>query len=273
MSQRGRGSGRGGDELEEQDVTEEQADESVLLPPAAARPIAPYDPYRPRPVDAYALPTRRPTRPAGDGPFLSDDDPLNADAWQLELDEVDSIVVDELPVREFEPELELERELPSPPRRAPRTRVPRTEREAAAPARPGRRARPAAARSSAPRGGVTIAVPRAVTSSPLATDRTALILLGVSAAGVFLMALLLGVRLGAIPSPTVLQLNAAGEPNRWGPPSVLWRLPLMSFFTIVMFLVVAWFLYPVDRFGARVALAAPIVVQLIAWVAVIQHIG
>ena len=112
-----------------------------------------------------------------------------------------------------------------------------------------------------------------MTSSPLVADQTALILLGISGASILLMALLLGIRLGGLPSPTVLHLDAAGNPDRWGPPSVLWRLPLISFFTTVMFLVVAWFLYPLDRFGARFALAAPVVVQLIAWVAVIQHVG
>lgn len=112
-----------------------------------------------------------------------------------------------------------------------------------------------------------------MTNSPLVTDQTALILLGIGAASIVIMALLLGVRLGGVPSPTVLHLDAAGNPNRWGPATVLWRLPLTSFFITVIFLVVAWFLYPLDRFAARFALAAPVVVQLVAWVAVIQHVG
>jgi hypothetical protein len=86
------------------------------------------------------------------------------------------------------------------------------------------------------------------------------------------MALLLGVRLGGVPSPAVLHLDAAGNPDRWGPPSVFWRLPLMSFFITVMFSVVAWFLHPLDRFAARFALGAAIVAQLVAWVAIIQHV-
>ena len=49
--------------------------------------------------------------------------------------------------------------------------------------------------------------------------------------------------------------------------------PLMSLFLTVMFLVVAWFIHPLDRFAARFALGAAIVAQLIAWVAVIQHLA
>jgi hypothetical protein len=269
MSQRGRGSGRGGDDhdFDDRDAADEQHGDEPLLPPVSARPIAPYDPYRPRSADAYA-PPRRPARPSASDPFLPDDDPLNADAWQLELDEIE-IVED--------PALtESDLAAAPQPRRVRRAPTPaRAEREPRAGARPARRARPrpGAAREASTRGAMTIGVPRVVAGSPLVADQTALILLGISAASILLMALLLGVRLGGVPSPTVLRLDAAGNPDRWGPPGILWRLPLISFFTTVMFLVVAWFLYPTDRFGARLALAATLVVQLIAWVAVIQHVG
>ena len=47
----------------------------------------------------------------------------------------------------------------------------------------------------------------------------------------------------------------------------------MSLFITVMFLVVAWFVHPIDRFAARFALAAALVAQVVAWVAVIQHLA
>jgi hypothetical protein len=114
-------------------------------------------------------------------------------------------------------------------------------------------------------------MPQVVTSSPLVADSTAVALLGLNLVGVLLMSLLVGLRLGGLPSPTVFGLDAAGNPDRWGPPGVLWRLPLMSFFITLLFLVVAWFTHPIDRFAARFALGAAFVAQLIAWVAVIQH--
>ncbi len=104
-------------------------------------------------------------------------------------------------------------------------------------------------------------------------DQTALALIGINAASVLAMALLLAMRMGGIPSPTVIRLDAAGNPDLWGPPSVLWRLPVMSLFITIMFLVVAWFLHPIDRFAARFALGAAIVAQLVAWAAVIQHLA
>jgi hypothetical protein len=100
-----------------------------------------------------------------------------------------------------------------------------------------------------------------------------LALIGINVASILAMAMLLAVRVGSIPSPTVLRLNAAGNPDLWGAPSVLWRLPAMSLFITIMFLTVAWFLHPIDRFAARFALAAAFVAQLVAWAAVIQHLA
>ena len=128
-------------------------------------------------------------------------------------------------------------------------------------------------RSCSARSGVTIAVPRVVSGSSLVADQTALALFGIGVASVLAMALLLGVRMGGIPSPTVMRLDAAGNPDLWGPPRVLWRLPVMSLFITIMFLVIAWFLHPLDRFAARFALGAAIVVQLVVWAAVIQHLA
>ncbi|MDF2761223.1 MAG: hypothetical protein K0S99_3858 [Thermomicrobiales bacterium] len=104
-------------------------------------------------------------------------------------------------------------------------------------------------------------------------DQKALALIGINAASVLAMALLLATRMGGIPFPTVIRLDAAGNPDLWGPPSVLWRLPAMSLFIAIMFLVVAWFVHPIDRFAARFALGAAIVAQLVAWAAVIQHVA
>jgi hypothetical protein len=120
---------------------------------------------------------------------------------------------------------------------------------------------------------VTIGVPRVVAGSSLVTDQTALALIGINVASVLVMALLLAVRLGSIPSPAVIRLDAAGNPDLWGPPSALWRLPVMSLFITIMFLVVAWFLHPIDRFAARFALGAAFVAQLVAWAAVIQYLA
>jgi hypothetical protein len=280
MSQRGRGSGPHDDDPDDEDAEQgQERDAGEVFFSAAARPIAPYDPYRSssgdtsrRPVrnvasEDYEPPIRRPYR--GDTPFLDDDDPLNADAWQIELEEVDTLDAGfegPLPAVEREPRRRERRPTPTRVGRGAESEI--SERRAPRRSRAGS----SGARERAQRGAVTIAVPRAVSGSSLVADQVALALLAVNVVSVLLMALLLGVRLGGMPNPTVLRLDAAGNPDRWGPPSVLWRLPVMAFFTTVMFLVVSWFLHPLDRFAARFALGAALVAQLVTWVALIQHI-
>jgi hypothetical protein len=281
MSQHGRGSGPHDDDSDGQDTEPEQASRNSQAPPAA-RPIAPYDPYRPVSGDRPRLPTRnvaadsfeppaRSPRAADDDPFLPADDPLSAEAWQLELDEEPLQGDDEATLPEFDAGV------PPPPRRE--RRQPPSSRSGREPA-PGARRAPrrsrssaASARGRAARPAVTITMPQVVTGSSLVADQGALALLGINAASVLVMALLLAVRMGAIASPTVIRLDAAGNPALWGPPSVLWRLPAMSLFITIMFLLVAWFLHPIDRFAARFALGAAIVAQLVAWAAIIQYLA
>ena len=281
MSERGRGPDervRDGD-----DAAGEHDAEDFAPPPQPARRIAPYDPYRARTGEAPTSSTRNVaaepfqppprSRPRGgaNDPFLPDDDPLNAEAWQLDLDEA---VVPEEGDEAIPPGRDVA--APSPPRRARRQPASTRDRAPVATSeRKTRRARVTGSRESLrpPRPAITIGVPRAVAGSSLVADQVALALLGINVASVVVMALILGVRVGGIPSPTVLQLDAAGNPSRWGPPSVLWRLPLTAFFLTVMFLVAAWFLHPLDRFAARFALGAAAVAQAITWVAVIQHLA
>ena len=280
MSQHGRGSGPRDDDPDGEDTEQERVSGSFPLPPAA-RPIAPYDPYRPVTGDRPRQPTRnvaadsleppvRPSRVRDDDPFLPADDPLSAEAWQLELDDASpGGAQTALP--------EFDTGATPPPRRA--RRQPPAARSAREPTpgarRTARRARSSAAseRGRGARPGVTIAVPRVVSGSSLVADQTTLALIGINAASVLAMALLLAVRMGSIPSPVVIRLDAAGNPDLWGLPSVLWRLPVMSLFITIMFLVIAWFLHPIDRFAARFALGAAIVAQLVAWAAVIQHLA
>jgi hypothetical protein len=280
MSQHGRGSGPRDDDPDGEDTEPERTSGRSPLPPPVARPIAPYDPYRPVTGDRPRLPTRnvaadpleppiRPSRVRDDDPFLPADDPLSAEAWQLELDDA-SPGGDEATLPEFDigaaPPPRRERRQP-PTARSGRESVPGARRAA-------RRGRSSAGeRGRGARPGVTIAVPRVVTGSSLVADQTALALIGIGVVSVLAMALLLAIRMGGIPSPVVIRLDAAGNPALWGQPSVLWRLPVMSLFITVMFLVIAWFLHPIDRFAARFALGAAIVAQLVAWAAVVQHLA
>lgn len=273
MSQRGRGPGPG---QEDEPGTEER---DRLGDYSFARPIQPYDPYRkseePRrqsrnvAADSDILRNASRTRKS---PFLEDDDPLNAAAWDLD-EEVEVDAYDGGYDETFEADFEEPRPAPAP--------RPRRRQATAAPAGTGRRrsTRRAAAEAPASRGPrlpnmqVSLSAPKAVTDAALMADPVALLLLGVNLLSVLIMALLTGIRIGSLPPEILLRFDAAGNASLWGPPSVLWRLPLMSFFLTVMFLVVSWFLHPIDRFAARFALGAAIAAQLVAWVAVIQHLS
>ena len=274
MSQRGRGSGPDDDERDGEEAARDRDGGGFTLPPATSRPIQPYDPYRALSDDASRRATRNvasepheAARRGGETPFLPDDDPLSSAAWQDDVEPIDEDLDTSPP--------DVER-APPPPRRRRQPAATRGTRGGEAETGLRRASRrtgaAAAAREREPRASVSIGVPRVLAGSALVADQTAMILLGIIAIGVVVMVLLLGVRLGGVPSPTVLHIDAAGNPDRWGPPSVLWRLPLMSFFIMAMFTVVAWFLHPIDRFAARFALGAAAVAQLIAWVAVIQHV-
>lgn len=273
MSQRGRGPGP-----EDDPGTEEQDRPGDY---SFARPIQPYDPYRKseeprRPsrnvaADSDALRGSSRTRKS---PFLDDDDPLNSAAWDLDED----VEVDVLEATFDEPyDVDFAEPRPAPPPRPRRRQVAGAGAAAGTGRRRSTRQRagePAVARSPRlPNMQVSIGAPRVVTDASLVADPAALLLLGVNLLSVLLMALLLGIRLGSLPPEVLLRLDAAGNPSLWGPPSVLWRLPLMSFFLTIMFLAVSWFLHPIDRFAARFALGAAIAAQLVAWVAVIQHLA
>lgn len=275
MSQRGHGPGPEDDEPG-------TGERDRLSDYSFSRPIQPYDPYRKseeprrpsRNVAAESESLRRVSR-TRTSPFLDDDDPLSAAAWEIDED-VDVAAFDEPFDEPYDAEFEESR--PAPPRsrrrQAPASNAAtgrrRNTRRAAAGAATGRAATRGPRMPGLP---VSISAPRAVTDASLAADPMALLLLGVNLLSVVVMALVLGVRLGSLPPDIVLRLDAAGNPNLWGSPSVLWRLPVMSLFLTVMFLAVSWFLHPIDRFAARFALGAAVAAQLVAWVAVIQHLA
>jgi hypothetical protein len=274
MSQRGRGSGTRDDEPDDEADGRGAAQSARPAPSLSSRPIAPYDPYRSqsgsnratRNVAGNTAQAGRAQERLTEDLEPDDVDPLRAEAWQLELDtdRAEDDLASQAPGRSS---LGSSRRSRRPPTTA-RSREQTTTTERAT-----RRSRSRAAQPSArtQRASIPLAVPQVVASSSLVADTTALALLGANLIGVVVMSLLVGLRIGGLPSLVVFSLDAAGHPDRWGPPNILWRLPLMSFFITLLFLAVAWFTHPIDRFAARFALGSALVAQLLAWVAVIQH--
>jgi hypothetical protein len=117
-----------------------------------------------------------------------------------------------------------------------------------------------------------VTVPRFVSEAELVRDRVAMGIVGIALFSVALMAAILANRVDRLGSSLVIHIDAAGFPDRWAAPEILWRIPIMLLALTLIDLVLAWFVAPVDRFAARFILGATLVVHLIAWVAAIDLI-
>ena len=220
---------------------------SVPPPPASSRTVP--EPRaqqgggarRPSATDAPSVQAR-----AAREPRPTIDDPNDPAAWSDLADDWAEPSGDweELPVAEPR--------RPAPSRR--RTRE-----------RPQARTRPAIDLSAA-------RLPSFAGRADLLGDQVAGILIGANLLSLLVMVVRLTTQLGQLPPSLVMHLDPAGIPDAWGPPSVLWRLPLIAGMSLLMNLIVAWFVSPIDRFAARFVLAAALGVQLIVWIAVLDFV-
>lgn len=212
-----------------------------------ADPYSMPDPFADSGFDAAAEPFDRPTRPARSSRSAASpdpDDPTDPSAWGDDFGE---------PYDDSGWDALADEDAPAAPR-----------------ARPARRSTP---RRRAARPAVALPafrMPAALVSGDLVGDRIAFALFGAALAGALVMAIVLLTQIGRLPDVLVVHLDAAGIPDRWGAPRVLWRLPLIALGVSLMNAVVAWFVAPLDRFAARFVLAAALVVQLIAWAALVS---
>ena len=124
-----------------------------------------------------------------------------------------------------------------------------------------------------------IAVPRRQLATPkLGTavkfanqfDRPLLIILGVGAISLVLMAATVATRRSQLVGWMPIHLNAAGSPDRWGSPSTLWRLPLMVAMISLLGVVIAWFAAKRDAFVVQFVLASSLLVHALCWIALIN---
>ncbi len=234
-------------------------------PPVSSRDVREeFDPFAEPP-----LAPRRSAAESGADPFASgrrtsrssqsvppSDDPNDPAAWADltgEWAEPSGSEWEELPAIEPEPR-------PAPSRRRARRAPRETSRSAGRP-----RVRPSIDLGAA-------RMPSFMGRADLLTDQVSGILLGANLLSLIVMIIWLATAMGRLPEVMVMHLDPAGFPDGWGTPTVLWRLPLIAGMTLLMNLVVAWFVAPIDRFAARFVLAAALGVQLIVWVAVLDFI-
>lgn len=126
------------------------------------------------------------------------------------------------------------------------------------------------ARTAQPRPRPTFQMPAAVTTFASTQDRSFLIQAGVSLLSLLLMLVTVSARVGTLPDWIVTHLDASGRPDQWGTSSTIWRLPLMVFMVSVASFVSAFFLAKRDAFAAKFLISATLLVQSLAWIALVR---
>jgi hypothetical protein len=114
------------------------------------------------------------------------------------------------------------------------------------------------------------AIPRAITGADVLNDLPALIFIAISAVGLGAMAILVANRISTLDEVIPTHVSASGLFERFASRDTIWQIPLLATMLTLMNLVAAWFISPLDRFASRFLLATSVVVQFVAWVAVLR---
>lgn len=113
-------------------------------------------------------------------------------------------------------------------------------------------------------------LPTAISQADLVNDAAALSTIGIGLAGLAGMAILVANRADTLAPTFATHVSASGTLENFEHFNNLWRLPLLTAMLTLMNIIAAWFISPLDRFASRFLLAAAVVVQLVAWVALIR---
>jgi len=101
-------------------------------------------------------------------------------------------------------------------------------------------------------------------------ERSVVLTLGIGLVSLVLMVATVAARQHKIADWLPIHLNAAGEPDRWGSPATLWRLPLMAAMVTLMSAVLAWFASKRDAFAVQFILASTLLIQALCWIALVN---
>jgi hypothetical protein len=112
--------------------------------------------------------------------------------------------------------------------------------------------------------------PAALASIAAAQDRTVLTAVGGSALSLLVMIATVGSRSDSLPSWIVIHLNAAGDPDRWGTASTVWRLPLMTAMLTLGTFAGALFVARRDPFASRFLLLSVLLIHALAWIGLVR---
>lgn len=118
-------------------------------------------------------------------------------------------------------------------------------------------------RSSRP----SVSVPR-----PAISDSALAAIVGGAAVGLLFMIGVVWWGIGDLSEVIPWHLNASGDVDAWASNTALWRIPFGVFMSLVIGIVLGAFLWKRDRFAARFIVTSLCLVQVLAWVAVIDQL-
>jgi len=113
-------------------------------------------------------------------------------------------------------------------------------------------------------------MPSAIAQADLVNDAPALGMIGLGLASLAGMAILVANRVETLDPSLATHVSASGVLENFRGREAIWRLPLLSAMLTLMNVGAAWFISPIDRFASRFLIAAAILVQFVAWVALIR---
>lgn len=141
--------------------------------------------------------------------------------------------------------------------------------EEPAPRRPSRRRQqPRLNKPNLPK----ITIPASISQSELANDIPSLAMLGSAILSASIMAIVVSNRLDMLPGVIPTHVSASGVPENLAGRNALWSIPLLSVAISLMNFGAAWFVSRIDMFAARFLVAGALLVQFIAWIAVIEYL-
>lgn len=113
-------------------------------------------------------------------------------------------------------------------------------------------------------------LPPAVAQADLVNDQASLGIIGLNVFSLGLMAVFVANRIDTLPEVIATHVSASGLLGNFTTRSAVWQIPLLAGMLSLMNVAAAWFIASVDMFAGRFLLAASILVQLIAWVALFR---
>lgn len=117
-----------------------------------------------------------------------------------------------------------------------------------------------------------LSVPQSVSGAAVLNDTPSVAMMGTAILGTAVMAIVVSNRLELLPATIPTHVSASGVEENIRGRGALWSVPLLTIALSLMNVVTAWFLATIDIFLARFMLGAALLVQFIAWIAIIRYL-